>query len=82
MAKVIFPFQKIIENLKSGDTSVTEDFPRSNIDSYINESTRQLYQQRLDEKIIDIQNHSNTEIDNIIKNLWETKKMRPSNQIW
>lgn len=47
--------------------------PRYNLNSFINESTKYLFQQRLDQKLLDIQSYTYTEVyDNILTSLHET----------
>lgn len=91
-AKVVFPFKKVNKDrdVEKPDNLETIELPKYNLDSFGNESTRQLYQRRLDEKLTNAQTPTFTEIyENIITSLHEaakeaigTQKNKISKKVW
>ncbi|CAG9833404.1 unnamed protein product [Diabrotica balteata] len=89
---LLFPL-KIIhgdQNLEDKQDLQTVDTPKYNFNSFINDSTKQLYQRRLDEKLREIERQTFSDIyENIIASLHQasketfgTQQNKISNEIW
>lgn len=91
-AKILFPFKNIRPNTDLEDIEKMEtlELPRYDVNSFANDSTKQLYQNRLDEKLIDTQGYTFTDVyENIIESLHQAakeaigvKENRSSKKIW